>query len=106
MGMHLRRQAERGFDLATISPITPQLVYTCHCVDYQRLTSSAFSLGMVVPEQAFRLTGVEPQGDQQASGMLLRLPRERGRPYRRAAYRSSQVTISPRIYSRGSGVAR
>jgi len=36
------------------------MVYTCHCVDCQRLTSSAFSLGMVVPEQAFRLTGVEP----------------------------------------------
>ena len=28
----------------------PQLVYTCHCTDCQRLTSSAFSLGMVVAE--------------------------------------------------------
>jgi hypothetical protein len=26
-----------------------QLVYTCHCQDCQRLTSSAFSLGIVVP---------------------------------------------------------
>ena len=26
----------------------PQLVYTCHCKDCQRLTSSAFSLGVVV----------------------------------------------------------
>ena len=39
----------------------PQLVYTCHCKDCQRLTSSAFSLGIVVPESAFRLNGVEPR---------------------------------------------
>ena len=26
-----------------------QSVYTCHCLDCQRLTSSAFSLGIVVP---------------------------------------------------------
>lgn len=39
----------------------PQLVYTCHCFDCQRLTSSAFSLGIVVPEKGFRLTGLEPR---------------------------------------------
>ena len=39
----------------------PQLVYTCHCTDCQRLTSSAFSLGMVVSETAFRLMGVAPR---------------------------------------------
>src|SRR5246127_4280213 len=39
----------------------PQLVYTCHCLDCQRLTSSAFSLGMVVPEKGYRLMGVEPR---------------------------------------------
>ena len=39
----------------------PQLVYTCHCTDCQRLTSSAFSLGLVVSDNAFRLTGVEPR---------------------------------------------
>ena len=39
----------------------PQSVYTCHCLDCQRLTSSAFSLGVVVPEQGFRLSGVEPR---------------------------------------------
>ena len=38
----------------------PQLVYTCHCVDCQRLTSSAFSLGIVVSERAFQLKG-EPR---------------------------------------------
>jgi hypothetical protein len=27
----------------------PQLVYTCHCTDCQRFTSSAFSMGIVVP---------------------------------------------------------
>jgi hypothetical protein len=36
----------------------PQLVYTCHC---QRLTSSAFSMGIVVAESAFRLSGIEPR---------------------------------------------
>ena len=39
----------------------PQLVYTCHCTDCQRLTSSAFSMGVVVPERALQLTGVEPR---------------------------------------------
>jgi hypothetical protein len=39
----------------------PQLVYTCHCRDCQRLTSSAFSLGIVVAESAFRLSGIEPR---------------------------------------------
>jgi hypothetical protein len=39
----------------------PHSVYTCHCMDSQRLTSSAFSLGIVVPEKGFRLTGVEPR---------------------------------------------
>jgi hypothetical protein len=39
----------------------PRSVYTCHCLDCQRLTSSAFSLGVVVPETGFRLTGIEPR---------------------------------------------
>jgi hypothetical protein len=39
----------------------PREVNTCHCLDCQRLTSSAFSLGIVVPEKGFRLTGVEPR---------------------------------------------
>jgi hypothetical protein len=39
----------------------PELVYTCHCVDCQRLTSSAFSMGIVVSNKAFRLTGIEPR---------------------------------------------
>ena len=39
----------------------PQSVYTCHCRDCQRLTSSAFSVGVVVPEKALRLTGTEPR---------------------------------------------
>ena len=39
----------------------PQLVYTCHCKDCQRLTSSAFSLGIVMAEAGFRLSGVEPR---------------------------------------------
>ncbi len=39
----------------------PQLVYTCHCTDCQRLTSSAFSLGIVVAEAGFRLSGIDPR---------------------------------------------
>src|SRR3954465_12422621 len=39
----------------------PQSGYTCHCADCQRLTSSALSMGVVVSETGFRLTGVEPR---------------------------------------------
>jgi hypothetical protein len=39
----------------------PQLVYTCHCTDCQRLTSSAFSMGLVVTETAFHLSGSKPR---------------------------------------------
>jgi hypothetical protein len=35
-----------------------QLVYTCHCVACQRLTSSAFLMGIVVRDTAFRLMGL------------------------------------------------
>jgi hypothetical protein len=36
----------------------PQQVYACHCRDCQRLTSSAFSMGIVVAEGNFRMSGV------------------------------------------------
>src|SRR5260370_18969587 len=39
----------------------PQLVYTCHCTDCQRLTSSAFSIAIAVNDRAFHLTGIEPR---------------------------------------------
>ena len=39
----------------------PELVTTCHCTDCQRITSSAFSLGIALPEAAFRLTAGEPR---------------------------------------------
>ena len=45
----------------------PQLVYTCHCVDCQRLTSSAFSIALVVDEAAFHLTGIEPRPIQRTA---------------------------------------
>jgi hypothetical protein len=38
-----------------------QLVYTCHCTDCQRMTSSAFSMGLVIADRAFRLTACEPR---------------------------------------------
>jgi hypothetical protein len=37
----------------------PRLVYTCHCIDCQHLTSSAFSIALAVA--GFRLTGGEPR---------------------------------------------
>jgi hypothetical protein len=39
----------------------PHMIYTCHCTNCQRFTSSAFSIAMVVNVQAFRLMGVEPR---------------------------------------------
>jgi hypothetical protein len=42
----------------------PQLVYTCHCTDCQRITGTAFSLGVALPETAFRLTVGEPRALQ------------------------------------------
>jgi hypothetical protein len=40
---------------------TPQMIYTCHCTECQRLTSSAFSMAVVVADGAFRLTKGEPR---------------------------------------------
>jgi hypothetical protein len=39
----------------------PQMVYTCHCTVCQRLTSSAFSMGLVVADAAFDLGGIAPR---------------------------------------------
>ena len=42
----------------TAEPIT---VYACHCMDCQRITSSAFSIGVVVADEAFRSIGNDPR---------------------------------------------
>ena len=39
----------------------PRLTYTCHCTDCQHVTSSAFSMAIVVRDSAFRLTAGEPR---------------------------------------------
>ena len=39
-------------------PEAPQLVYRCHCVDCQRLTSSAFSMGSLSPTRPFASWGL------------------------------------------------
>ena len=39
----------------------PSMVYACHCMDCQRMTSSAFSMGIVLPADAFRLVAGEPR---------------------------------------------
>ena len=46
----------------------PVMVYTCHCTDCQRMTSSAFSLGCVLPDGAFRLVRGEPNGVHRTTG--------------------------------------
>src|SRR5215472_2029562 len=46
----------------------PIIVYTCHCTDCQRMTSSAFSLGCVLPDGAFRLVQGEPKGVKRTTG--------------------------------------
>ena len=45
----------------------PQSVYTCHRVDCQRLTSSAFSMATVVTDVAFRRAGIEPRAIQRTA---------------------------------------
>lgn len=37
-------------------------VYACHCLDCQRATSSAFSISVSVPGEAFQVSGKELQG--------------------------------------------
>jgi hypothetical protein len=37
----------------------PQLVYTCHCTECQRLTGSAFSMALVVPAAAFQVAATQ-----------------------------------------------
>ncbi len=39
----------------------PIQTYTCHCTDCQRITGTAFSLAIIVPERAFRLVKGEPR---------------------------------------------
>ena len=54
---------------------SPQLVYTCHCTDCQRITGSAFSLRIALPETAFHRTAGEPRALQRIpdNGRLNRL---------------------------------
>ena len=39
----------------------PHLTYACHCTDCQRITSSAFSMAIVLADSGFRLTKGEPR---------------------------------------------
>jgi len=45
----------------------PNLVYACHCTECQRLTGSAFSMGLVIMTEAFALTGTEPRPIQRTA---------------------------------------
>jgi hypothetical protein len=79
----------------------PQLVYTCHCTDCQRITGSAFSLGIALPETAFHSTAGEPRA-------LQRIPIERksyttgNRPvdYERLHYRGDLIRFVTRLARR------
>ena len=50
----------------------PQLVYTCHCTDCQRLTGSAFSMGLVTTTEAFSLSGADRRAIPTHSGQRAR----------------------------------
>jgi hypothetical protein len=39
----------------------PIMVYTCHCMDCQHITSSAFSVGVVMLDEAVQLSGKTPR---------------------------------------------
>jgi hypothetical protein len=45
----------------------PQLVFTCHCTDCQPMTSSAFSMGAVLPLNAINLIQGTPQPVQRTA---------------------------------------
>ena len=53
----------------------PILVYTCHCTDCQHITGSAFAIGVLVLEEALRLTGKVPR--------IIESIADSGRPKRR-----------------------
>ena len=42
----------------------PQMVYSCHCTDCQAMTSSAFSMALVLPAESFRLVTGKPKAVQ------------------------------------------
>jgi len=39
----------------------PIMVYTCHCTDCQHITGSAFAIGVMVLDEALRLSGKVPR---------------------------------------------
>ncbi len=45
----------------------PHLIYTCHCTDCQHMTSSAFSMAIIVADAAFRFTKGEPRPVQRTA---------------------------------------
>jgi hypothetical protein len=67
----------------------PQLVYTCHCTECQRLTGSAFSMALVVAGTAFHFAGTQPRSLQ-----------------RKADSGARSLGGSARIAAHGSGAAR
>src|SRR5262249_33090279 len=45
----------------------PQMIYACHCSDCQRITSSAFSMALVLADGAGRLVKGEPRAVQRTA---------------------------------------
>ena len=78
---------------------SPIAVYTCHCIDCQRITSSASSIGLVVPADAVRLLGETRTVESMADS---------GRIKRRLICPGCGIWIAgmPRADTQGPGVVR
>jgi Glutathione-dependent formaldehyde-activating enzyme len=79
----------------------PLRVYACHCKDCQRFTGSAFAIGVVVPSEAFQLTGREmrlvPNGITEGG----RLKRLSACPECGTAVRRSEIGLALQRYGPG-----
>jgi hypothetical protein len=79
----------------------PLGVYACHCTDCQRITSSAFALGVVVSADAFRVAGKEAR-------LAPVVVAASGRPKRRRICPDCGVWLfgDPRPDTKGPGLVR
>jgi hypothetical protein len=91
----------------------PVMVYTCHCTDCQRMTSSAFSLGCVLPDGAFRLVQGAPRKSSARPAVAAYRPAGSARsaacgsaPRRGPARRCATCEAAPWTTPRGCGRPR
>jgi hypothetical protein len=67
----------------------PIAVYACHCTDCQRITRSAFSIGMLVPGEAVHLLGAARTVERMVISNMMRSP-TRGETLRRGLTATGQ----------------